>query len=162
MSISLDTVVVETYRQILPQVAGLVTKAEEHCAAQGAGSETLTGACLAPDMWPFAKQVFECGHHSARAIAGVRAGIFGPELEPAPTDFTALRKEIEATQNGYVYAYALIALQYAHLDDRLTADDWKSFKARTFPEESDAFSLQMAQRIIAGALALLPHRRIVD
>ena len=94
MPFSLYHATVGAYLQILPSVAGLVTKAEAHCAEHGLTAETLTGARLAPDMWPFAKQVFECGHHSARAIEGVRAGVFGPELDPAPLDFASLHKQI--------------------------------------------------------------------
>lgn len=96
MSVSLHTVTVGTYLQILPQIAKLVDKAEEHCRASGLPDEALTGASLAGDMWNFAKQVFECGHHSARAIRGVRAGVFGPEIDPAPLDFASLRQEIAA------------------------------------------------------------------
>lgn len=94
MSVSLHTVIIGTYQQILPQVAGLVSKAEEHCKANGLDATALGDARLAEDMWPFAKQVFECGHHSARAIEGVRAGVFGPEIDPVPSDFAALHQEI--------------------------------------------------------------------
>ena len=97
MSVSLHTVTVGTYLQILPQIAALVDKAEDHCRTNGLDDAALTGASLAGDMWNFAKQVFECGHHSARAIEGVRAGVFGPELGLAPLDFASLRSEIAAS-----------------------------------------------------------------
>ena len=98
MSISLHSAVVQTYQQILPAVAGLVAKAEEHCRENGSSAETLTEARLADDMWPFAKQVFECGHHSSRAIEGVRAGLFAPEVDPVASDFAAIRAELEGAQ----------------------------------------------------------------
>ena len=94
MPFSLYHASVGSYLQILPSVAGLVAKAEAHCAERGLPAEALTGAKLADDMWPFAKQVWECGHHSARAIGGLRAGVFGPELDPAPQDFAALHQQI--------------------------------------------------------------------
>ena len=94
MSISLHAASVGTFLQILPPVAGLIDKAEEHCKANGMEAEGLTSARLADDMWEFAKQVFECGHHSARAIEGVRAGVFSPELHSVPQDFASLRKEV--------------------------------------------------------------------
>lgn len=94
MTVSLDDVYVKTCLQILESTAHLVDKAEEHCKSNGLSPELLTEARLAPDMWPFAKQVFETGHHSARAILGVRAGVFGPELDPAPGDFASLRNEV--------------------------------------------------------------------
>jgi len=73
MPFSLYHASVGAYLQILPSVAGLVTKAEAHCAEQGLPAEAITGARLADDMWPFAKQVSECVHHSAKAITGLRA-----------------------------------------------------------------------------------------
>lgn len=94
MSVSLHSIIVGAYLQTLPQIAALIDKAEAHCQANGLPDEALTGATLAGDMWNFAKQVFECGHHSARALKGLRAGVFGPEIDPAPLDFASLRGEI--------------------------------------------------------------------
>lgn len=94
MPASLHTATVGTFLQILPSIGGLVEKAEEHCSANGLQAETLTEATLAPDMWPFAKQVALCAHHSVGAIAGVRTGVFSPDLAPAPLDFPQLRQGI--------------------------------------------------------------------
>ena len=94
MPVSLHNVVVGTYRQFLPQAARLVDKAEAHCQATGPPPEELARACIAPDMWPFAAQVYECTHHSAGAIAAVRAGAFSVDRDPAPTDFAAMRQLI--------------------------------------------------------------------
>jgi uncharacterized protein len=94
MPFSLYHASVGAYLQILPSVAGLIDKAEAHCREHGLPDEALTGAAIAPDMWPFAKQVTESAHHSSRAVIGLRAGVFGPEIEPAPLDFASLRKEI--------------------------------------------------------------------
>jgi arylsulfatase A-like enzyme len=76
--------------------------------------------------------------------------------------YAALRKEIDATQNGYVFLHALNAIQYARVDDRLTANDWKAFKAKKIPRQPDPYGVHVAHRIIEDALALLPDRRIVD
>lgn len=95
MSTSLHDAVIKTYLQILPQVDHLLNKAQDHARDNGLEPSTLTEAYLARDMWPFAKQIFECGHHSARAIEGVRKGLFAPEPDPVPSDFAALKKEIE-------------------------------------------------------------------
>lgn len=94
MAFSLYHASVGAYLQILPSVAGLVAKAEAHCAEHGLAAEALIGASLAPDMWPFAKQVAMTAAHSAGAIAGLRAGVFGPDLAPAPLDFAALSAKI--------------------------------------------------------------------
>lgn len=113
MTVSLHTAIIGTFQQILPQIAHLVGKAEEHCKATGADAATLTEASLAPGMWPFAKQVFECGHHSARAIEGVRKGVFNPEIDPVASDFASLHKEmaesmatVNAVQPGELEAIA--------------------------------------------------------
>ena len=87
MTISLDTAFVATCLQTLESISGLIATAEAHCAEKDLAAAALTEARIAPDMWPFAKQVFECGHHSARAVAGVKAGVFHPEIEPVPSDF---------------------------------------------------------------------------
>lgn len=94
MPFSLYHASVGAYLQILPSIAGLVTKAEAHCSEHGLPAEALTDASLAPDMWPFAKQVTSVSHHSVGAINGLRAGVFGPELTPAPLDFASLNEHV--------------------------------------------------------------------
>lgn len=94
MTLSLNNAYVEPCLQALTALQSIVVKAQAHCEDNQLPAEALTEARLAPDMWPLAKQIFETGHHSARAIAGVRAGVFSPELEPVPSDFTSLLSEI--------------------------------------------------------------------
>ncbi len=95
MTVSLHTVVVGTYKQMLPQVLWLMDKAEAHFAETGRSLDTLGGARLAPDMWTLAKQISQCAHHSARAIEAVRSGTFSPDPGPIPADLSLVRKEIE-------------------------------------------------------------------
>jgi hypothetical protein len=83
---------VGTYLQILPSIDGLLAKAEVYCAECGLPDEKVTGASLAPDMWPFARQVHVAVSHSAGAIAGLRAGKFAPNHDSPPMDFASLRK----------------------------------------------------------------------
>jgi len=94
MPVSLHTATVGTFLQILPQVAGMIDKAEAHCASNTLSPETLTGACLSEDMWNFAKQVTSTATHSVGAIAAVKAGKFSPDRTLAPLDFAALREVI--------------------------------------------------------------------
>lgn len=127
MSVSLHTAVIGTFQQILPQVAGLVAKAEEHCQSAGVDAAAITEAQLADDMWPFAKQIFECGHHSARAIEGVRAGVFGPEIDPVPSDFATLHQQVGDTR-------ALIdAVEPGELDAIADRDMRFEFKTTVMP-----------------------------
>ena len=94
MTVSLDDVFVKTCLQILESTALQLDKAEEYCKAKGLSPEVVAEARLAPDMWSYAKQVTQVVHHSAGAIAGVREGVFGPDLDPAPSDFAAPRSEV--------------------------------------------------------------------
>ncbi len=94
MPISLHTASVGSFLQILPSVAGLIAKAEEHCKATGQPAEALTDCRLADDMWPFAKQVMCTVQHSAGAISGVRAGVVSPDISSAPLDFASLHKAV--------------------------------------------------------------------
>lgn len=94
MTLSLHAVSVCTYLQILPAVAGLIDKGCTHCQSSEAEDEALTGAGLASDMWPLAKQVTSVIHHSAGAIRGLQAGQFSPDLSAAPTSFATLRQRL--------------------------------------------------------------------
>lgn len=110
MSVSLHTVVVGTYQQMLPQAARLIDKAEAHCNETGTRPEDLARACLAPDMWPFSKQFEQIAHHSRRAIEAVRNGNFAPQAGEFPHDFAAMRAEIAGAQA------AIDAIDPAELD----------------------------------------------
>lgn len=94
MSISLHAASVETYLQTLPAIAGLIDKAESWCKERGLPDTALTEARLAPDMWPFAKQVMVVAAHSEGTIRALGGGEFGPDLSVAPTDFASLRSAI--------------------------------------------------------------------
>ncbi|PLK26916.1 DUF1993 family protein [Novosphingobium sp. TH158] len=90
MQLSLYQATVPSFLQILRPVAGLVEKAREHCKAQGGEEAALCDARLAPDMWPFAKQVMAAVQHSAGAIEGAKRGETGPDMSAPPTSFDAL------------------------------------------------------------------------
>jgi hypothetical protein len=94
MSNPLHTATVGAYLQILPQVAGLVDKAEAHCRENGLPPAALIEARLAPDMWTFAKQVMCAVQHSAGAVQAMRSGLTGPDMSPPPTEFAALRQAV--------------------------------------------------------------------
>jgi hypothetical protein len=138
MPFSLYHASVGAYLQILPSVAALVTKAEAHCNENGLAAEVMTGAKLADDMWPFAKQVFACAHHSARAIEGLRASVFGPELGPAPLDFTSLNSQVAD-------ARALLeAVNPAEIDGMIGKDMRFEFGTRRMDFTAEDFLLTFA------------------
>lgn len=95
MPISFHSAVVPPFEQILKSVAGLIEKAEEHCAANGIAPEELIQARLAPSMHPFAYQVKSTAVHSIGAIEGVRCGTFSPDDSDPGDSFAALSDRIE-------------------------------------------------------------------
>lgn len=94
MANPLHTATVGSWLQILPQLAGLIDKAETHCNENGQPPEALLDARLAPDMWTFAKQVMCAVQHSAGAVAALRTGVTGPDMSPPPHTFAALRQAV--------------------------------------------------------------------
>jgi len=92
-----------------------------------------------------------------RIMAAQALGICG---DPAIA-FNAIMKEVNNTDNGYVFLQGLNAFQYSRTDDRLTLDDWKRFKEKKFPEGDVGSSFGYPQRIINDAIELWPERRKV-
>ncbi|WP_439481253.1 sulfatase family protein [Cyclobacterium plantarum] len=80
----------------------------------------------------------------------------------ADTGFEAIMKEALATPHGYVLLQALNAFQYSHTDDRLSLEDWQTFKEKEFVANDPGAGLGYPQRIIDDAIALFPERRKVD
>lgn len=171
MPFSLYHASVGAYLQILPSIAGLVAKAEAHCAEQGLPAEALTGARLADDMWPFAKQVSACAQHSARAIEGVRAGVIGPELDPAPLDFASLHKEVadarallEAVEPAEIDGMIGNDMRFEFGTRRMdfTAEDFLlTFSLPNFYfHSSSAYAILRNQGLPVGKMDYLGHPRI--
>jgi len=103
MAFSLYAATVPSFQQILGAVAGLVDKAERHCAETGMAPDDLIQARLADDMLPFAYQVKSTTEHSIGAIEGVRKGVFAPNMAPFPDSFAGLRQllaDARATLGG--------------------------------------------------------------
>ncbi len=82
---------VPTARQILASSLGVLDKGEAYCADKAISPASLIDLQLAPDMASLPFQVFSVAHHTAGAVAGVRAGVFSP-ARPAPgLDFAGLK-----------------------------------------------------------------------
>ena len=69
MSISMYTASVPVYEQFLTALAGVLKKAEEHCAAKKIEPSVLVGARLTPDMFALARQVQIATDHAKGAAA---------------------------------------------------------------------------------------------
>ena len=74
MSISMYDISVPVFRQILGGLAGVLEKAEAHCAAGKADAAAWIGAKLAQDMLPLSFQVGQACNHSAGAVAKISGG----------------------------------------------------------------------------------------
>ncbi len=96
MNLSLYDACVPAFVQGLTPMAGLIEKARAHCAAKGIDEAVLCSATLAPDMWPFAKQIMSACQHSAGAVAAAIAGETSPDMSPPPMNFTTLEQRIAA------------------------------------------------------------------
>jgi hypothetical protein len=95
-----------------------------------------------------------------RIMAAQALGLCGD----ADRSFETIMKEVNSTDNGYIFLLGLNAFQYSHTDDRLSREDWAGFKERTFPgtQATDNYGREYSHRIINEALELWPDRRIVD
>lgn len=133
MPLSLYDVVVPTFQQILGAVAGLLDKAEAHCAANNLAESDLLEARLAPDMFTFSYQVKSTAVHSIGAIEALAKGVFSPDLTPPPASLAALKERIagartalDALTPGDLEAYEGRDMAFAFRDFRM------SFTAENF------------------------------
>ena len=110
MGLTLYSATVPSFRQILGSVAGLISKAEAHCAEQGLAPAELIEARLAPDMLPFSFQIRSTANHSIGAIEGIRRGSYSPDRSALPGTFHELKQIVAAADA------ALAALDPAELD----------------------------------------------
>ncbi len=95
-----------------------------------------------------------------RLMAAQALGLCG---EPDAA-FQAIMKEIRKTQRGYVLLQAINAIQYSHVDDRLTLDDWKMIgKIRPATNAvGDQSGFGYARRMVQDATKIWPRRQVVD
>lgn len=94
MPITLYDATVPAFRQVLGAALGIVDKAEAHCVAHGLAAAAMIEASLIDDMGSLSYQVRQMAHHSAGAIAGVRAGRSAPEFGRSGDDFESLRQTV--------------------------------------------------------------------
>jgi hypothetical protein len=139
MTFSLYAATIPSYRQVLGSVAGLLDKAEAFCAEKGVAPETLIHAKLAEDMLPFAYQVKATCEHSLGAIAGIRKGVFSPDVSPPPQTFSALKTKIADTRD------AIEAIDAKEVESFIGRDMRFSFRDRHMDFTAEDFLLSFAQ-----------------
>jgi hypothetical protein len=91
MAITLYDLSVGCFLQTLGAVDGFLAKGLAHCKEKNIDPNEIVDTRLFPDMLPFRFQVVAVAHHSAGAMAGVKAGQFAPP-EPSTADYASLQK----------------------------------------------------------------------
>lgn len=133
MPISLHAAFVPSALQMLGSCDHLIDKAEGWCGETGCAHADTIGARLHESMLPFSYQVKSVAVHTAGAIAGVRAGVFSPDLTPPPEDFAGLRAAIatgrealEAVSEAEMEGFIGQPMRFAFGDHSLafTAEDF--------------------------------------
>ena len=96
---------------------------------------------------------------SNRIMAAQALGLCGD----ADLAFEYLIKECNEAKNGYILLQGINALQYAHLDNRLTKDAWLAFKVINYTgaKDIDKYGGSYSRRIINDALEIWPSRQPV-
>jgi uncharacterized protein len=94
MPFSLYDIAVPTFRQTLNAMAGLLDKAETHCAAKSIPAEDFVNARLIDDMLPFNYQVKSTIVHSLGALDALPTGVFSPDMTPPPATLAELKDKI--------------------------------------------------------------------
>jgi len=96
MSLTLYQASVPVFIRMLGNLAGILEKAAEHCAARKIDPAALIRFRLYPDMFDFARQVqVACDH--ARNGAARLAGVEAPELEKREQSFEELIERVRKT-----------------------------------------------------------------
>ena len=86
--------VVPTCLQILRGTVAWLAKAEAETVQLGIAESEAMDARLAPDMYPFNRQVRATAMHSQGAIEGARKGLFSPDMTSPPASFGGLRDRL--------------------------------------------------------------------
>lgn len=96
MKLTMYQASVPVFIRMLGNLAGILEKAAEHCAARKIDPAALIHFRLYPDMFDFARQVqVACDH--ARNGAARLAGVEAPELEKTEQSFAELIERVRKT-----------------------------------------------------------------
>src|ERR1700758_2083219 len=104
MSISLYDLSVPTFLQTVNALAGVLDRADEHCAKTGHDPDDFVSVRLHDDMAPFHFQIEAAWHHAVWGLEAARTGVFEPPGLVGPVPFSELRAMIgkaEAALDAY-------------------------------------------------------------
>ena len=96
MALSMSQASISIFTQQLTTLSGLIDKAAEHCKAKGVDPSNMIGARLAPDMFPFSRQVQLATDHAKGATARL-SGRENPKFEDTESTFEELKARIAKT-----------------------------------------------------------------
>jgi uncharacterized protein len=96
MPLSMSQASVPLITQMLTSLSALIDKASEHCRANGIDPSEIAGARLAPDMFPFARQVQLSTDH-AKGMAARLSGRENPKYEDTESTFEELKARVAKT-----------------------------------------------------------------
>jgi hypothetical protein len=96
MALSMYSASVPVYVQFLSTLAGVLKKAEAHCAAKKIDPSVLVTARLFPDMYALARQVQIATDHAKGSLARL-AGVEVPSYPDTETTFAELQARIAKT-----------------------------------------------------------------
>jgi len=167
MSISLHAAIVPSMLQILNAGKGWLDKAEGCTLNEG----DVVRACLADDMLPFSYQVKSIAVHSMGAFAGVKNGVFSPDMSEPPATFQGLRAkldeaiayldaltedEVDALRGGEMrFEYGAKRLSYS-VDDFLLSFSQPNF----YFHATTAYAILRANGVGVGKLDYLGQLRV--
>jgi hypothetical protein len=100
MAIQLYDLTVASYLQTVNAVIGFMDRGLAHCRDTNLDPEEIVETRLWNDMLPFRFQIVSVAHHSAGAIAGVKAGLFGPPTEQRPLNYEQLQGLVKDAREG--------------------------------------------------------------
>ncbi|MDI1300399.1 MAG: DUF1993 domain-containing protein [bacterium] len=87
---------VPVFQQMLKNLSALLVKAEEHAAEKGVDINALLDARLAPDMFPFSKQIQIATDHAKGACARL-ASVEIPRYEDTEKTVAELQARLQKT-----------------------------------------------------------------
>lgn len=100
MSTSLYDLSVPTFLQSVNALAGVLDRADEHCAKTSKDPDDFVEARLIDDMAPFHFQIEAAWHHSVWGLEAVRTGAFTPPALVGPVPFVDLQGMIEKAKRA--------------------------------------------------------------
>lgn len=96
MALSLYDTLIPNFKQTLGGLAGVLEKAEAHCAGGAMLLEDCVGKRLIADMGPLSFQVQQAITHSVGAIEATKVGLFSPNMTPPPNALSQLKDDVGA------------------------------------------------------------------